>query len=220
MRVAVCIPYRDGGPDRELAWHYVQRWWGQRFEVFSATGGDGPMMNRSRARNQAAVDAGDWDLAIFGDADTVGEHRFVDKAIATARDTGQLTYPFTRYQALDKVGTKRLIAGQPPQRIRRRLENSPGGILCVRRDLYERVGGWDEAFEGWGYEDVAFAIAAGTLGGVTRYPGTITHLWHPNAPEKRDAIAGKTANRRRVARYKQAEGDPEKMEALLSELRS
>lgn len=32
----------------------------------------------------------------------------------------------------------------------------PGGFLIIRKELYKKLGGWDEDFEGWGGEDTAF----------------------------------------------------------------
>jgi GT2 family glycosyltransferase len=216
--IAVCIPYRENGDHRQRAYRYVEAWW-QRlgYPVFTAAGPDGPF-NRSAARNQAARQAGKWKVAVFADADTIGDPALIDISIQHAAN-GHLSYPFTEYAGLSATGTRRLIEGGGLSGPYKRKRLSPGGILAVSRQLFEQVGGWDEAFQGWGYEDLAFSYAAGTLGGIRREPGRIHHLWHPIVPEKRDAIAGRTINRTRMMRYRVANGDQEAMRRLLGNLR-
>ncbi|MFD5089334.1 galactosyltransferase-related protein [Amycolatopsis thailandensis] len=54
------------------------------------------------------------------------------------------------------------------------------GVLAVRRELFERVGGMDERYEGWGYEDNAFyetLCRAAAPGPVTS--AVLRELWHP-----------------------------------------
>lgn len=214
MRVAVCVPYRAGVPQRDRAWEYVRAWWGDHHPVYVADGDKG-MMNRSRARNTAAAEAGDWDVAIFGDADTIGSHPLILEAATIAYETGHLSYPFTRFVGLTQSGTNQLLAGKPIRSIRKRYENSPGGIVCIRRDLFDEIGGWDEQFVGWGFEDVAFARAARTLGGLSRLDGEIMHLYHPASPERNRNSQAYKSNRARVLRYKEADGNPDLMRRLL-----
>jgi hypothetical protein len=196
----------------------VREWWHQFDWPLSVAEGPPGLFNRSAARNQAAARAGDWDVAVFGDADTVGEPDLVRKAVLSASD-GWLAYPFTEFLGLSRGGTISLLQGGLDLAVTKRMSGSPGGILAVPRDLFDEVGGFDEMFTGWGYEDLAFAYAAGTLGGVHREDGMITHLWHPNAGEKRDAIAGKSGNRRRSELYRAANGDPVMMRILLESLK-
>jgi hypothetical protein len=216
MKVVVCIPFRGGDSARERNFEYVHSWWRQfPYPIRIAEGPEG-LFNRSAARNQAAE--GDWDVALFGDADTVGQPENIVPTIRAAAE-GKLAYPFTRFEGLNPQQTRLLFAGKRFGRGKSVRYPSPGGILAVSRTLFETVGGYDEAFQGWGYEDLAFACAARTLGGQHREEGSIFHLWHPNAPEKKAAIATKTPNRARKDRYKQADGNPEAMRALLEELK-
>lgn len=212
--VAVCVPWRPGDPHRNANWNHVRTFWSD-YPVFVGDT-DGPF-NRAAARNKAAAQT-DADILIFGDADTVGDHQAIREAVDHASETGELTYPHTRTVKLSKTGTAQLKAGQSVKG-GQRLEGSPAGILVVRRDLYEQVL-WDERFDaGWGYEDVAFAMAARTLGGVHRIEANIIHLWHPVAAEKRDAIGYKTGNRALRDEYGRADGNPKSMRRLLEELR-
>lgn len=55
------------------------------------------------------------------------------------------------------------------------------GIMALRADVWDRLRGFDERFEGWGYEDTALQLEL-----RTHYPqgraegvGYVTSLWHP-----------------------------------------
>lgn len=216
MRVDVCIPYWGTEPNRQRNFHHVYEWWktlGYTVHVADSPG------NRSAARNKAAEHA-DGDILIFADADTLGDPQLIEQACNHAYETGELSYPFDRFVGLSEAGTLEYLKSGRITGITKRVgpaKASPGGILAIHRDLFEWAGRYDEGFaDGWGYEDVAFAKAARTLGGIHRYQGAIIHLWHPPAAEKRDAIRSKTGNRRRAEHYAAAEGDMAAMLDLIA----
>jgi hypothetical protein len=220
MRVEVCVPFRGGDKVRERNFEYVKAWWDELGYKVHVGDSDG-RFNRAQARNRAASQS-DADVLVFADADTVGDAKLVEKACTHAYKTGELSYPFTHFVGLSEPGTVEYMRSGRVAGVRTRVgppKSSPGGILAIHQDLFEWAGGYDEAFTGWGYEDLAFACAARTLGGIHRLEGTIIHLWHPIAADKRVAIAGKTPNRARKDRYKQADGNLEAMLALIEELK-
>ncbi len=56
---------------------------------------------------------------------------------------------------------------------------SIGAINIVSRATLNKVGGWDECFEGNWYDDVAMKIAFEKVGGITRWvDGPAFHLYH------------------------------------------
>jgi hypothetical protein len=219
MRVDVCIPYWGTEPHRQRNFGYVHDWWVALGYTVHIADSPGETMNRAAARNHAAT-LGDAEVLVFADADTLGDPELIGAACRHAYDTGELSYPFNRFVGLSAAGTTQYLKTGKVGGVIKRVgpsKASPGGILAVHRDLFEWAGRYDEGFtDGWGYEDVAFARAARTLGGVHRYPGAIIHLWHPPAPEKRDAIRFKTGNRKRAELYEQADGDLEAMFHLLA----
>jgi GT2 family glycosyltransferase len=52
---------------------------------------------------------------------------------------------------------------------------SPSGCFITPRDVWDRVGGYDERFTGWSHEDAAFLLAAGV---IDRLSGPMYHFWH------------------------------------------
>lgn len=215
-RAVVCVPWRGGNEHRERCWRLVRdRWDELGLEIFT---GDVPgPFNRSAARNAAARDAGAWDVAIFVDADTLGEQAVVTAALERAATTGRIVVPHDEYLGLSAGGTADVLAGRRAgwSRVTKRIERAPLGVLVVPRSAWDTLGGFDERFVDWGGEDVAFGIAARTLVGIDRLAGRIWHLWHPMDPTKRDYVrAGGTDLRNR---YSAAAKDPDLMRALLAE---
>jgi predicted glycosyltransferase involved in capsule biosynthesis len=59
------------------------------------------------------------------------------------------------------------------------------GLLVLSREAWEKVGGYDEAFIGWGYEDNAFQASLDRrVGHFDRVDGFVVHLWHPAPVEE------------------------------------
>lgn len=85
------------------------------------------------------------------------------------------------------------------------------GVLAIRRGAWEYVGGYDEAFESWGYEDSALVAVLNTVFPIPEPTGLtpLCELWHPEG--HRDMS---TANPNRVrfeTEYQPAIGDPQRI---------
>lgn len=79
-------------------------------------------------------------------------------------------------------------------------QNFPGASTFIGRESYIALGGHDEAFQGWGGEDLEFLSRLKTL---NLYPGSFLpcfHLWHPEAPKK---ASGDRNNKLQQARLNQ-----------------
>ena len=63
----------------------------------------------------------------------------------------------------------------------------PGGYMLIRKDLFYKVGGWDEEFEGWGGEDTAFGykLLPYQTAAVTK---VAFHLHHENYGTSTDKV--------------------------------
>lgn len=212
-------PYRgDDGGHRDRCWEYVRNWWEAQLQLPVFTGDVPGPFNRAAARNDAARRAGDWQVAIFVDADTImtGHDAVapVHQAVALARDTGTVVLPHTRYIALTSSGTVRLLAGTSWRRhTKYQREDVPLGVMVVSRAAWDTLGGFDERFTTWGGEDVAFRVAAATLVGLRRLPGTLLHLWHPRDLSKAEYVRSRGGPLRQE--YRVASGNPAAMRKLL-----
>lgn len=89
---------------------------------------------------------------------------------------------------LDEQASKQVIhqrecaRGGGIQAIVQNLE--AGGSVAITREGYERIGGMDESFVGWGGEDNEFWERAGTLRIWPWAHLPIVHLWHAAQPGK------------------------------------
>lgn len=218
MRVVVCVPYRGGDTHRERNWAFARpRWEALGWPIVTADAG-GRLFSRAGSRNAAARDAGGWDVALFVDSDiVVRELEPVLAAVDFAAEVGAMVLPHDECVGLTAGGTARVVAGRDDWARVKRIQQAPSGLFAIARDAWDAVGGQDERFSGWGFEDSSFLAAVGTLARAVRRPGRIYHLWHPVAAEKIARDATYQANLALRARYRAATGDTAAMRALLDE---
>lgn len=223
MRTVVLVPRRAGFEDRDRLWHWCREWWRKNvpdIEMFEGHHDHG-LFNRSAAINLAARKAGEWDVALIIDADVIlDDPRQAYTAAHTAQEAGKLVAAFTYRNNLSRRGTDKLLAGHSKDDWSRDVErvyhDQHSSVIAVPFELFNEVGGFDEGFRGWGFEDTAFAVATETFSGPrVTMPGIVWHLWHPTAPEKSHSPA-RMANWNRVNRYKDIIGDRDAMRALLA----
>ncbi len=185
MNVAVCIPHRGGVPERDRNFAYTHAWW-QRLGWPIHVGDDAgeTPFSAGRSRNVAADEAGDWDVAIFTDADMVpGGTKQIQAAVEDAARTGSYTTLHSELRYPNAIDTARICAGElePAQA---NITKSVGGVwissCAIRRDLWEQVGGYDNRMHGYGPDDIAFFYACSTFAGQVRTPGVMYHLDHPS----------------------------------------
>lgn len=175
-------PNRHREPHYRLVRHHLEQ---LGWPIYTADDGSQPFSS-ARSYNLAAQQAGDWDIAVLHDADCWVELGSIIKAVETA---GSLTYAWDRLLSLTEAATEKFHAGirdfgeadtyriRPPGRL------PPGGPRVVTRDLWEKTGGFDPRFKGWGYEDNAFRFACKQAAGPTRrVEGVLYQLWHPRNP--------------------------------------
>lgn len=201
MKTVILIPYRgEPGSEREVNLQFVLDWYSPLGYPVTLGDDGGTPFNRAGSRNDAADKAGDWDVAIFADADTVADLSVIREAVELAAQTGKLIVPHDDFRRLTKHGTARLIqegidrwrsysrgiikltAGVHIQKAM-----APCGALVVSREAFEKIGRWDAGFVGWGYEDNAFLVDAERTVGYTRLPGYLWHLYHQRDQSNEEA---------------------------------
>lgn len=182
MRVVTLVPWRGGDHIREQAWSTVRAVLEDiGYPIF--TGDSDGKWARAAACNAAAASAGEWDIALVADADTILEPRAVRRAVSRVGRTHGAARPHDRRWMLDRHTSQLAIAHGVESLKPGQLRSSApgGGALVVHRTAWDAVGGYDEAFVEWGYEDSAMNISLVVNSRWELLPGTAWHLWHPAA---------------------------------------
>jgi len=230
---AVVLVPRRADPERDRIWEWVRRFWALQvglpiFEGWHCEH-EGPF-NRSAALNRAAESAGDWSAAVVIDADVILDPRMVHGALERTATDGGPVLGYTERCHLAAAGTPRVLRLDPAHLdirltgrtwgrwVRGRLRNSCSSCVAVTRGLWDGVGGFDEGFVGWGYEDIAFRVACETMSGVemTKIAGALFHLWHTVSSGNQPSSPTMAANKVRCDRYLAARWDREAMATLLA----
>jgi hypothetical protein len=223
VTLSVLVPYRPDDGHRDRAWAWNKRRWealGAELVVHSPADGATPAdFNHPYAINRAAEQA-HGDVFLIADADTSFDFEWVHKAHSKVR-SGQAKWILPRfYDQTTESAAEGILSGDPTQPIGeyecewRGDSVSWSGLVVVPREAFELVGGYDERWEKWGGDDVAFTCSLKALwGACSRLAGRAIHLWHPrahldNQPQEQHDL---------MYRYLDAEGDPEAMRALIAE---
>lgn len=219
--VDVLIPY--GGPFdtwRGRALEYVIGWYERHHPTWQIIIGRAADPWSKGAAVADAYRLSDADMIVIADADSFVAPDALVGAVAAATAFGWgMPHRFVYRQS--KASTEAIYAGAAPSEtdLDRPLYRGvkAGGIVALTRRTYDTVGGIDPRFEGWGGEDRSLELALNTL--VCRVPyGTdpFWHLWHPHpAPNLR----GSPAAEELVGRYREVNGNPRAMLALIEEHR-
>lgn len=226
LKVAILVPRRDDHGHRDKLWEFAKKWWSgdhPNWPIYEGYHTEGPF-NRSAAVNFAARAAGDWDVALIIDSDVISNADAVRVGVEVAAGTGLMVVTHDERIMLSQAGTTKILNGYRgnwrTQGMQEKVYlDSVSCSVAVPRKLWDLVGGMDELFSGWGYEDTAFRIAAETLTGkpIVRLSSEVFHLWHPLSPEAKPGCPTFKANGVRVQRYRDARWKLEGIQTLLDE---
>lgn len=204
----VCIPWR-AMRDRVPAFARVRRFWEEAgFTIITADSDPALPFNLSQARNNAVRQAG-TDVVIVADADTIPDLKIIDRAIRATKHN-HVIYPFDEYIYLGERPDVATVDVETAE-TERIYTASVGGIMVLRRALYWDLGGHDEGFHRWGYEDTAFQLVAETLAGIERFPGKVWAFGHHAERDMTHANPG----RARIMLYRFARRDEKIMRELI-----
>jgi GT2 family glycosyltransferase len=137
---------------------------------------------RSAAFN-AAVPHARADALILHDNDMLVPQDYAASVLRLLAQGFEVVNPKRFVFYLGEQHTQRIFHGaaaltdSPPFAIVQNLEG--GGSIAITRKAYVAVGGFDEAFVGWGGEDVEFWERACTRRAWPFGTLPIVHLWHP-----------------------------------------
>lgn len=198
MRVALLVPRRDDHGHRDRLWAACKARWQALHPAWDISEGyhtDGPF-NRSAAINTAASQAGEWDIGVVIDSDILLHPEQAEAAVRTAYDTGRVTWGHREWWGLGNRPTHELLRHPDRLLVPDFVPDEAGMIknpiswscfIAIPRKAWEVIGGFDERFRGWGWEDMAFqALARGLADGgrkpESRMDGPVYHLFHPRSP--------------------------------------
>ncbi|AGY78211.1 galactosyltransferase-related protein [Clostridium autoethanogenum] len=184
-RISVLIPYKSDGGYRDRNWKWIKKRYKALMPGAEICIGvyDKEPFCKSAAVNTAAKIA-TRDIFIIADADIIFDIDQIAKAILG------LTYcswiiPFNSIDYLTAKQSRKLRKMHPDIDVkyidfkgcsRLNCNEIYGGINVVPRKYFEKVGGFDEAFKGWGEEDDAFQRAMDAICGP--YGRIATNMWH------------------------------------------
>lgn len=230
MKVVILVPRRDDGGWRDQLWAFCIAKWRTDFPEWTIVEGhhtaEEGLFNRSKAINRAAENehVRDWDVALIIDSDTISDPPAVREAVEYAFRTNVLTVAHNARKMMSERATKQFMTN-PTVAIRRHMiektyYDSVSCAVAVSRQTWDLVGGFDERFIGWGFEDTAFRIAAETLTDSSMHvvQSDCYHLWHKSSPEASHFAPSFARNNALKARYEQAHFQPERVRAVIDGL--
>lgn len=196
--VSLIIPFASEDIRRLQIFDWVEERWHEVCPGFEfVVGHDDPHdFNRSKARNRAFGES-TGDIIVISDADTVCPMDNILNAIHRVehcqdRHSDKSCFweiAHTNYYSLTEEYTSWLLM-QPPSMVLKTpgpgqydwmmKARSTAGVLVMERRAYEAIGGYNEEFNGWGWEDTDFAVRmTKETGPPYRGGGPMLHLWHP-----------------------------------------
>ena len=234
--ISILIPFRNNG-DRQEQFDWLQSRWKALFpeaEVIIESDDNKDPFSKTIAVNRCYARATSDVLAMV-DADVWVEPAVLLEAARRIRG-GHAAWvqPCNRVVRLNEEYTKELVKTDPTadwnptidelKDKAERITPVVGLVAVFSREGFERIGGMDPRFRGWGWEDNAFNNAMNTIHGrVILLQNYVWHLWHPRGLDnsgKPTWVGQQTRNADIGRRYKEARGNRRKMLSLVKEVRS
>lgn len=182
-RTVILIPWRPS-PDRLPLFEFVQAKLAPLPYPIRLADSPTEIFSIAQAFN-AAADC-EWDYAILTEADVWVGHDQILAGLYLA-DAYPLVYCYDSHLHLTDTETTRLLANpdsplptRPPTPAASRLGSN--GVRVIRRDLWDRVGGYDPRFVGWGAEDNDFINRVRQHAEIARAEGIMYELAHDRDP--------------------------------------
>jgi predicted glycosyltransferase involved in capsule biosynthesis len=186
MKQDVIIPWRNvGEPWRSKHFRFLLNYYSKDFNIIIANN-EGEF-NRSAARNRGVAESTS-SVSVIIDADNYIPINQILDAVRAAERKDILVKPFSSFGYLTEESTNLFYECQEnsfysdfsPTYIDQPQKDFTGGAYVIKKDLWQKLGGMDEGFIGWGAEDDAFHLLCKREGIRTRYiNGFDYHLYHP-----------------------------------------
>lgn len=194
VNVSVIVPFRDEpGTPRKKNWNWLKRRWKALYPGFELVIGedDGMPFSKSAAVNDGYLKSS-GELLIVCDADSFVEPQWMAPGIDAALAKQNLVIPWCNSYRLRQEESEAILKlpAKTPEACNQASKDAAvdfkpapaTAAMCflIQRTAFEKVGGMDPRFRGWGSEDVAFAMACATLLEEFKIMvGEAWALWHP-----------------------------------------
>jgi glycosyltransferase involved in cell wall biosynthesis len=164
MKVAVVIPWRSQ-PSRIPAFNAVVKWYEENLPDAKIYYADHPsevwLMSATRNDGVRMAEADGVDVIVMSDADTIPQIDPLKEAIAAAYQDNLIHNPYNRYRVLEMPGTKQYLEDGVPLL---NCSHTSWDTACSGTNVFTpaawwKLGGMDEKFRGWGWEDTAMEVA-------------------------------------------------------------
>ena len=186
MKIGIVIPWRET-PSRLKPFEETLSWYKKHFAdalfYFPDAPGDKwqPSATRNLGVRQAEADS--CDIIVMADADTIPEIQSLTNTINSAVDTDYIHNPYTSYKIISYTETQEYFNGHKTDINNldgNYFDHACGGVWVFKPSSWWLIGGMDEKFIGWGYEDPAYEHAHKVIHGVgfRKHPGLIVGLGH------------------------------------------
>lgn len=187
MKIAVVIPWRKT-PSRLRLKNYVAAWYKDNLPeariIYSDSNHE--KFNLSASRNAGAREVLNYDIIIHNDADTIPNLKSLREGIDQTFKTGLFCNPYSSYYTVNSDSTSKVLNGSTTleKSEYEQVHGACSGVIITTPKTWKAVGGFDENFIGWGYEDVAIFVAHKTIMGseFLIIPGEVYAMSH--APNK------------------------------------
>lgn len=167
----------------------------------------GEFWNAAASRNDGvkkAQEAG-CDVVIINDADTIPEIEPLLEAIQSCQKGNMIHNPYSHCKVFSKEETFRHYDGMKLQDIycTNVFTTSNGGVYVCTPEAWWSIGGMDEKFVQWGYEDSAFEVAHKIIKGVklVKHDGNIYSLKHQEQFHDKGYSENEEKNRQLYMKY-------------------
>jgi glycosyltransferase involved in cell wall biosynthesis len=185
MKIGIVIPWRSQ-ISRIPAFEAVVKWYNQNLPDAKIYYPDrpGPVWLPAATRNDGVkmAEADGVDIIIMNDADTIPEINPLKEAIAAAYSDGMFHNPYTNYRMLKERGTRQHLVKKHPIKDCSFLpwDSSCYGTVVFTPSAWWEIGGMDEKFKQWGYEDTAQQVAHKVIHGTDfiKHQGTCYAMGH------------------------------------------
>jgi hypothetical protein len=223
MKTILVIPWKPT-PSREKPLQAVLDWYKTNLPdieiIFANASDDIWLPSASRNIGVKRAQEAHADVIIMNDADTIPEIESLLEAVNAANNDNLIHLPYLDARYLDEQSSESYYNNQKPiEYCKHTLYPYPqadGGVWVFKPVSWWDLGGMDENFKQWGYEDRAFHLAHLIIKstGFVRHSGTIYSFSHQTQIHDNNFNKSSEHNRDRFMRYYQA-NTPEKMLKLV-----